>query len=235
MGHLSNHTQINAFNNILTINQDISVIRDGKFLFRMGDVLDGIYRVNSGSIKLFRSNEAGEEQVIGFYMAGDLVGLDALSDGMSHSTAIVLETANVSLITFESLLNKNTQLDYHSIIMQIGVSFNRENDRTMMLTNCTVDRRLAWFFLNFSDDLSKRGYCGNEFNLPMKRKDIALYLAIAAGTLSRIFTSFCEKGLIKVSLRRIEILDIGQLRKIACGDARYDFNSPSNEPIKCVL
>ena len=159
-------------------------------------------------------------------MASDLIGLDALSDGISHTLAIVLEISNVTLITFESLLNKNTQLDYYRIIKQIGINHNRDNDRTMMLTHCTVDRRLAWFFLNFSDDLSKSGYCGNEFTLPMIRKDIALYLGIAAGTLSRIFTCSCEKGLIKVDYRKIETVDKGQLRKIAYGNARYDFNSP---------
>lgn len=217
MGHLSHHTQIKTLSKINTRDQNTFVVRGGKFLFEMGEPLAGIYRVNSGAIKLYRCNKGGEEQIIGFRMAGDLIGLDALAEGISHSSAVALDTSNITLIPFESLLNNNNKIDYHNIIMEIGSSYNRNNERTMMLSHCKAERRLAWFFLKFSDDLSKRGLSGNEFTLPMIRKDVALYLAIAAGTLSRIFTCFCEKGIIKVNHRSIELLDIAQLRKIACG------------------
>ncbi|PWQ93795.1 helix-turn-helix domain-containing protein [Leucothrix arctica] len=216
MNHSVSHTKINTLSNVHSIDRNDFIIRNCEKLFNIGDRLSGIYRINSGSVKLYRSNEAGQEQILGFYTAGDIFGLDALSDGKSQSSATILETSNISLIPFNTLLKRENSGDYKIFMQQVGINHNRDIDHTMMLLHCSAGRRLAWFFIKFSDNLSKRGYRADEFTLPMTRKDIALYLGVAAETLSRVFARFCAKGFIRIigHQRSIKILEIDVLRNM---------------------
>jgi CRP/FNR family transcriptional regulator len=216
MSHLNSHTQIKTASDISTLDPDAFVIREREELFSMGEHLSGVYHINSGSVKLMRTTESGDLQIIGFYMAGELIGLDALADGVSRTTAVVMETSNITLISFEKIINRDESFDYHNFILQIGASFNRESDHTKMLSQCTADRRLAWFLIDYSDGLARRGFRAGEFTLPMKRADIALYLGMADETLSRVLTKLSKKCLVKKYMRNIVLLDIEQLRKIAC-------------------
>jgi len=224
MSHLTYNTQINTANNVRDIDPNAFVVREREFLFHMGDQLDGIYRVNSGCVKLSRSTADGEKQIIGFYMAGDLIGLDALADGFSHSTALILETANISLIPFETIINKNKYFDQHAFMHQLGVNFNHDNDHTMMLSQPT-ERRLAWFLTKFSDSLAKRGMLADEFRMPMTGTDLASYLGMALETLSREMGRFSKQGLINKKNRNVELVDIVQLRKISGGDNADEKNT----------
>ena len=217
MSHLHNNTQINNINNMGVRDSNAFVIREREFLFKMGDQLEGIYRVNCGSVKIFKTSEAGDDQIIRFCMPGDLIGLDGLADGVSRSTVETLETSNLSLIPFKTILNRDQKFDYANFIHQLGVNFNHDIEYSMMLSQC-ADRRLAWFLMSFSDALKKRGLKAGDFTLPMKRTDIALYLGMAVETLSRELAAFCKLGLVKKYLRNIELLDIEAIRKIANGD-----------------
>jgi len=221
MSHLHSNTQINNINNMGIKDSNAFVIREHEFLFKMGDQLEGIYRVNSGSVKIFKTSESGNDQIIRFCMPGDLIGLDGLADGFSRSTVVTLETSNLTLIPFKSILNqdqsRDKNFDYPNFIHQLGVNFNHDIEYSMMLSQC-ADRRLAWFLINYSDGLKKRGQRANEFTVPMKRTDIALYLGMAVETLSRELATFCKRGLLKKYLRNIELLDIEEIRNITNGN-----------------
>ena len=224
MSHLSSNSQVNTVNNVCAIDSNAFVIQEREFLFRMGDALEGIYRINSGCIKLYRYTEDGVKQIIGFYMAGDLIGLDALANGFSHSIAVILETSNISLIPFKIILNKDEKFDCSTFIQQLGVNYNHDNDHTMMLSQ-SGDRRLAWFLTKFSDSLAKRGMDAKQVRMPMADTEIALYLGMARETLSREVRGFCKQGLMNKNKRNIELLDIEYLRKIASGDNADEENS----------
>jgi len=216
MNHLSYSTQINNASNVHVMNPNALVVREREFLFQMGDQLAGVYRVNSGSVKIFRTTEDGEQQIIGFYMPGDFIGLDALADGVTRSAAVIMETSNLSFIPFETIMSKGDNFDYPAFIQQLGISYNRDKDYSMMLSQCT-ERRLAWFLMNFSDAKAKHGCRADEFVLPMPRADIALFLGMAVETLSRVLARMRKQGLISTCLRNIELLDMDSLWNIANG------------------
>ena len=232
MSHLTYNTQINKTSHARLTDPDAIVVRERELLFQMGDQLSGIYKINSGCVKLYRCTEDGENQIIGFYMAGDLIGMDALADGFSHSTAMMLETSNVSLIPFGSIFNQDEKFDRFAFIHQLGVNINNDNDHTMILSQ-PAGRRLAWFLTKYSDKLAKRGMLTNEFRIPMTGMDIALYLGMAAETSSREFKRFCKQGLISKNNREIELHDIDALRKLAgndeqCGGENTHWNAGFN-------
>jgi CRP/FNR family transcriptional regulator len=218
MNHLTNQNPNRSTINSCVINPNTFVVRSGECLFRMQDELEGIYMINSGTVKLSRVSESGDEQIVGFYMSGDLIGLDALADGASHSTATLLETSNITLIPFKTLESGSGEFDYSTFIHQIGRSFNRESEHAMMLSQCTAGRRISWFLISLSDAMAKRGLQPAEFIMAMKRCDIARFLGMAIETVSRELTRLCEKNLIKKNRRHIELLDIDTLRKTANGD-----------------
>jgi len=217
MTHLATSTNIKHTHHLTSIDSNACVVRERDLLFNMGDQLDGIYRLNSGCIKLSRNTRDGEKQIIGFYTAGDLIGLDALSDGYSRSKAVILETANITLIPFEDILNKCDTFDHHAFMHQLGVNFNHENDHTMMLSQ-PADRRIAWFLTKHSDKLKNRGLSSKEFRIPMTGTDLAVYLGMALETLSREFGKLSKLGIINKSNKEFGLLDLDALKKIANGN-----------------
>ena len=198
-------------------NPNDSLLHRGDFLYRMGDKLNGVYVVNAGAIKLFRITETGDEHITAFLMPGDIVGLDALEDGRSRSTAVALDTTCVSHITIESMLKGNAALNSAELIQRMGSTLNRDNDLIMILSQRTAERRLAWFLIEFSDRLANRGISPSEFTLPMSRTDLAVFLGLALETVCRELARFREGGFIDINRRRFFLLDIDGLRQISNG------------------
>ena len=198
-------------------NPNDSLLHRGDFLYRMGDRLNGVYVVNAGAIKLFRITETGDEHITAFLMPGDIVGLDALEDGRSRSTAVALDTTCVSHITIESMLKGSAPLNSAELIQRMGSTLNRDNDLIMILSQRTAERRLAWFLIEFSDRLAGRGISPSEFTLPMSRTDLAVFLGLALETVCRELARFREGGFIDINRRRFFLLDIEGLRQISNG------------------
>ena len=198
----------------ISLDANSSVFREREILIRMGDELDGVYRVNSGTVKLYQFTEAGEEHIIRFCLPGDIFGLGALADGVSKSNAEVLDIANITFIPRKKILS-GEGFDLPNFISKVTETLSKESEHSMMLSQYTASRRLAWFLVEFSENLSSRGMVGTEFSLPMIRADIAKYLGVAIETISRELTHFCKQGLLKKRLKHFEILDLEALKAIS--------------------
>lgn len=195
-------------------NSNNLVLRESETLFRMGDLVDGVYQVNSGAIKLYTITESGDEHIVRFCMPGDILGLEALADGMSKSNAVVLDITNITFIPMNTILS-GKGLNLSDFMGKVAETLEKETEHSMMLSQCTAGRRIAWFLVEFAENLSKRGMMPSEFLLPMIRADIALYLGLAIETVSRELTQFSKKGLIKKRLRHFEIIDFDALKAIS--------------------
>jgi CRP/FNR family transcriptional regulator len=201
---------------------DTELFHKGDILYRMGDKVKGIYLINVGAIKLYRVTECGEQQILGFYMPGDIIGLDSISNRTSQSIAEALDTTSVSLIPFNTLLEEKEQLDGQELLRRMSRTLNRDNDLIMMLSQRTAERRLAWFLVEFSDDLTSRGLSPTELTLPMSRTDMSIFLGLALETVCRELTKFCDSGLIKKGRRKINLLNINALRQLANGEEEHE-------------
>ena len=190
----------------------ITLLHKGDCLYRMGDSLKGIYLVNVGAIKLSRTTENGDEQISGFYLPGDIIGMDALSDGRSRNQAVALDTTSVRLVPFRDLDHGRDRLSADQLLRHMSAEINRDRDLMLMLSQRTADRRLAWFLVEFSGKLEQRGLVGDEFTLPMTRTDLAAYLGLALETVCRELAAFEEAGLVRKHRRRIELLDMESIR-----------------------
>lgn len=186
-------------------------------LFRPGDAMTSIYAVRSGSIKTYTLTDEGLEQITGFHLPGELLGLDAIGDGSHPCAAKALETSSVCEIPFDRL--EELTLRIPGLQRQIFCIMSREiqSDEHVMilLGKKTADERLAAFLLSLSGRFKRRGFSALEFNLPMSRHDIANYLGLAVETVSRLFTRFQNTGLISVRRKFVAITDLDGLRGVA--------------------
>lgn len=191
-------------------------IKRGDHLYRAGDAFDAIYAVRSGFFKTDVLLEDGREQVTGFQMAGELLGLDGISSELHSCNAIALEDSEVCAIPFSKLeaLSREIVALQHHFHKVMSREIVRDHGVMMLLGTMRAEERLAAFLLNLSQRFTARGYSPAEFYLRMTREEIGSYLGLKLETVSRAFSRFQEEGLIAVQQKHVRILDIPGLKKL---------------------
>jgi len=199
-----------------------AILSRGDHLFQQGDALNGLFVVHAGSVKSYYSRPQGPDHVVKFYLPGDLVGLDGLANERHATSAQALETVSFCRIALHpetgcSLANPNFQWYLLKVASQEMIS---EHKRVEILAQRDASDRLAQFLLQLSQRYASRGFSEYEFNLSMSRRDIGNFLALTAETVSRTFSHFERKGLVKVDRRRIRLLSLEGLRQLAAPERR---------------
>ncbi len=189
----------------------------GEHLYRPGDPLTSVYAVRAGSMKTYTLTDDGQEQVIGFHLPGDVLGLDAICDDIHPCAARALETTSVCELPFDRLTDIATEIPglQHQLYRLMSRSLCADEQFMTLLGKKASDQRLAAFLLGLSQRFSLRGYSRQEFNLSMSRSDIANYLGLAVETVSRLFTRFQSAGIIDVNRKLIAIRDEAALELLA--------------------
>lgn len=205
---------LNSLDKVIKRRQSIN---KNNFLFRVGDTLKSVYAVRSGSFKTYLINADGTEQIVGFSLPGELLGMDAISENQHTCTAKALETSNVCEIPFDRLesLARDIPNLQHQLFRLMSKEIQQDQNLMLLLAQMPAETRLASFLLGMSERLSKRGYAANEFNLSMSRGDIANLLGMAVETISRLLSHFQEDSLLNVERKHITILDMDKLRQLA--------------------
>ena len=189
-------------------------LQKNDFLYRDGDKTMAIYAVRSGCVKTMTESANGDEQIVGFHLAGELLGLDGFADGAYTCNAVALETSSVCelpLDQLETLCHKLPGLQ-KQMRRIMGKEVSKDHKLLLLLGKMTADERLASFLLSLSTRMEERHWNANEFNLMMPRQDIANYLGMAVETVSRLFASFQSEKIIEVDRRHITILDMARLK-----------------------
>ncbi|MGB8857346.1 MAG: fumarate/nitrate reduction transcriptional regulator Fnr [Burkholderiales bacterium] len=191
-------------------------IAKGESLYRETEKFDSLYAVRSGFFKTTVLIADGRDQVTGFHMAGDLMGLDGLSSGSHSCDAVALEDSEVCVIPFrqyEKLSRKVESLHQH-LYKMLSREIVRDYSMMLLLGTMRAEERLAAFLLNLAERFTARGYSPREFNLRMTREEIGSYLGLKLETVSRMFSKFHDEGLVNAQQKNINILDAAKLRKV---------------------
>ena len=192
-------------------------IKRGTALFREGDKFTSLYAIRTGFFKTCVTAEDGRDQVTGFQMAGEVVGLDGIVNDQHTCNAVALEDAEVCVMPFERLEELSREVNamqrhLHKIMSREIV---RENGVMLLLGSMRAEERLAAFLLNLTQRLHARGFSASELVLRMTREEIGSYLGLKLETVSRTFSKFAEDGIVEVKQRHIRILDADALKRIA--------------------
>jgi CRP/FNR family transcriptional regulator len=188
----------------------------GEDLFRTGERFAQVYAVRSGFFKTGLMLEDGREQVTGFQMTGELLGLDGISTDAHTVTATALEDSQVCVIPFDQLEElsrefNDLQRQFHKIMSREIV---RDHGVMLLLGSMKAEERLAAFLVNLTQRLATRGYSSSEVVLRMTREEIGSYLGLKLETVSRTFSRFQEDGLLDVKQRQIRILQQERLKDL---------------------
>ena len=192
----------------------------GSILFRIGDSFQNLYAIRLGHFKTYQLNREGQEQITGFQMAGELIGMDAISTDLHHCTAIALEDSEVCEVPFASLQQLLADIPtllrhFHRMMSQ---EITREQSVMLLLGNMQATQRFAAFVVNLSSRYEARGYSPRTFQLRMSREEIGNYLGLTIESISRLLSKFKKEGLLRVNNREIELLDPARLKAITAGD-----------------
>lgn len=195
-------------------------LKKGEFLFRQGDVFDSVFAVRSGALKTFSLSDGGEEQITGFHLPSELVGLSGMDTEAYPVSAQALETTSVCEIPFERLDELSILLPQLRRQLMRVMSREIRDDQQMMLllSKKTADERIATFLVNLSARFRARGFSPNQFRLAMSRNEIGNYLGLAVETVSRVFTRFQQNKLLEAEGKSVHILDPIELCALAGGN-----------------
>jgi CRP/FNR family transcriptional regulator len=188
----------------------------GDNLFRNGDKFSALYAIRTGFFKTRISSEDGRDQVTGFQMAGEIIGLDGIVSDQHTCDAVALEDAEVCVMPFdriEELSREITSLQRH-VHKIMSREIVRENGVMLLLGSMRAEERLAAFLLNLVQRLHARGFSQSELVLRMTREEIGSYLGLKLETVSRTFSKFVEEGIVEVKQRHVRILNPDGLKLI---------------------
>ncbi|MBE0550230.1 MAG: Crp/Fnr family transcriptional regulator [Rubrivivax sp.] len=191
------------------------VLADGT-LVREGQPFESLHLVSSGSFKHVQTDLEGYEQVLGFAIHGDIVGLDALGRSWHASSAIALEDSTVVVMPLRELLPLCKRLPALELLLHraAGTELLRRADTQYLMSAPISEVRVARFLLQLARRQSALGHSDRRLRLYMTRRDIASYLGVAHETVSRALTALVNSGCIGVSHRDIEIIDETALREL---------------------
>ncbi|MDE2400505.1 MAG: fumarate/nitrate reduction transcriptional regulator Fnr [Burkholderiales bacterium] len=191
-------------------------VKRGEALFHAGDAFQSLFAVRTGFFKTRVSSEDGRDQVTGFQMAGELLGLDGISSDRHSCDAVALEDSQVCVIPFSQLEElsrefSDLQHQFHKIMSREIV---RDHGVMLLLGSMRAEERLAAFLLNLTQRLHARGFSGSSLILRMTREEIGSYLGLKLETVSRSFSKFQEEGYLEVKQRDIRITNEEGLRAL---------------------
>lgn len=195
-------------------------VRRGGVLFSAGDPFTSLYAVRSGFFKTCVTTADGRDQVTGFQMAGEILGLDGIVHDKHSCSAIALEDAEVCVLPFDKL--EQLSREFSALQRHVHRIMSREIVRDqgvmLLLGSMRAEERIAAFLLNLVQRLHARGFSKSEMVLRMTREEIGSYLGMKLETVSRTFSRFQEDGVIEIKQRYVRILNSDALEAIVNQD-----------------
>jgi len=187
-------------------------VSKGAHIFRSGDAVKSIFIVTSGSVKSYILMENGEEQVLNFFMPGEVFGLEAMASDCHISSAVTLEATRICKLSLTDLQDRALGQGFLNLISK---SLLREHNLTMMLARKDANARLASFLVEMSKRTNSAAQSVDVIKLTMTRRDIANYLGMALETVCRTLRRFQDSGMLKVRRRTVDVHDYACLLRIA--------------------
>jgi CRP/FNR family transcriptional regulator len=196
-------------------------IKRGSTLFRNGESFTSLFAIRTGFFKTCVATEDGRDQVTGFQMAGEIIGLDGIVNDHHTCDAVALEDAEVCVMPFERIeeLSREVNALQHHVHKIMSREIVREHGVMLLLGSMRAEERLAAFLLNLVQRLHARGFSQSELVLRMTREEIGSYLGLKLETVSRTFSKFVEDGIVEVKQRHVRILSPDALRRIVNNQA----------------
>ncbi len=207
------------FEQLDTVIKQSHRLKKGEFLFRSGESFHSLYAIRTGFFKTTVASQDGRNQVTGFFMSGELIGMDGICTHSHSCDAVALEDSEVCELPFghmEALSKEIPSIQTHFFRL-MSREIVRDQGVMLLLGNMRAEERIAAFLLNLSQRLHHRGFAANDFILRMSREEIGSYLGLKLETVSRTLSRFHQEGLIVVEHKHIRLLKPELLNQMVSG------------------
>ena len=194
--------------------------RKGAVLYRVGDRFNSLYAIHTGSCKTVLLARDGHEQVAGYHMPGDIIGMDGIANDIHECQATALEDMEVGPLPFDEIeiLARLSERFRHNLYKLLSQESARAQTLMLVLGTLRAEQRLAVFLLDLSRRYRALGYSSCDFVLRMTRDEIGSYLGLTLETVSRLFSRFQREGLVQVQGRTVKLLDrVAVSQLVDCG------------------
>ncbi|VAW49796.1 transcriptional regulator, Crp/Fnr family [hydrothermal vent metagenome] len=198
-----------------------SPLKKGQFLFQAGDRFTSLFAIRAGVIKLYSYSDSGDEVIHGFYLPGDVLGVDALASKKHCMSAIAIDSVSVCALPFEQLTDLSLQIPSlnQQIMMVMSKEVNEGRSHSEMLIKRNADQRVAQFIWSMVERYRMRGYVYDEFRLSILHRDVAVHLGLTPETVSRILAKLHLENIVTWKKKEVTVHNEGAL-KIAAGARR---------------
>ncbi len=201
----------------------VRVVTEGTAIHRAGDAFRSVFFLKSGAAKRMLIQEDGREQILCFPMPGDILGMEAIDGGAHSTTVIAIDLCAIVEVPFESIeaLAAENPAVARFLYHRMSAALRDEHGWMAALGLLNADERVAAFLLDLSQRFSARGFSARRFMLRMTRAEIGSFLGLTLETVSRVFSRFQKLGLLNVTRRDIELLDMAALSRLAHSQALH--------------
>jgi len=194
--------------------------RKGDPLYHVGATANALFAIQTGSCKTSLIAKDGQEQICGHYLAGDIIGIDGLGNGVHDCQAVALEDVEGCWLSFDRVdaFAEVNQTFRHNLNNLLSQDIVRGHAGMLILGSMHAEQRLAAFLLDLSERYKGKGYSSSEFLLRLTREEIGSLLGLKLETVSRVFSRFQRNGIVQVEGRLLKLLDLVTLDRILeCG------------------
>lgn len=202
-----------AFADMHKLVEDTGLFRSNDHVFKSGEPFRTLFAVKSGMVKTVQVDAEGRAQVLGFYLPGEVVGLEAVDPGVYPCDGVALENTRLCKLPFDAVsrvAQREPEVQQHLFRMFSRAIAQHEGHNW----DIGSDQRVAAFLLDLSARYALRGLSPERFRLGMPRSDIANFLHLAAETVSRVLARFREQGMVEITGREVHLQQPAALRAL---------------------
>ncbi|UXI66583.1 helix-turn-helix domain-containing protein [Tahibacter amnicola] len=204
----------NALRELHCLVEHTGIYHEGDYVFRKNTPFTAIYAMRAGMVKTCLVDERGREHVLGFFLPGEMIGLNAIYPERYPCDAIALDTVTLCQFSFPAMVTLSTRMP--TLQQQLFKLMSKDiGNASLLAGDHSADERLAAFLIDLGARYAARGFSATRFRLSMSRTDIANYLHLAAETVSRVLRRLQNQNLIHVSGREVEIVDPAGMNALA--------------------
>lgn len=199
----------------LSTDKDVKLYNKKDLIFKEGGYANGIYFLNKGKVKTFKTNNEAKEYITGLYSDGDFFGFNNVLDNSPYQeTAMALEESEICLIPkeeFYSLLYNNKDVAKKFIQMLTNNIADMEA-RLIDLAYNSVRKRVAQSLILLKNKYEKDG--GANFKMAISREDLANIVGTSKESVIRTLSDFKDEKLIEIKGSTIQIINAEKLQRM---------------------
>jgi CRP/FNR family transcriptional regulator len=188
-------------------------LEPGQYLYRAGQPFQSLFYVHAGALKTCSLTADGREQITGFPMRGDFVGLESIGADAYACDAVALDGGETWELPYPACLRQDELR--RQLTAALARQLRRHQCWMTVVGTLAAEQRIAAFLLDLAACYEAQGYSARHFVLRMSRVEIASYLMLTHETVSRALSHLAAIGCLRILRRDVQLLDSELLQRAA--------------------